>query len=85
MSATNDATAFDRATEPVLRILTRDQVSSIVNFHADEELQRRIETLSEKANEGDLSPGEEAELEGYAQANRFVAILQSRARRLLAS
>ncbi len=85
MNATTDPAAFNRATEPVLRILSRDQATSIANFHSDEELQQRIEELSAKATEGELTPAEQAELEGYAQANRFVAILQSRARRLLAT
>ncbi|HAV64066.1 MAG TPA: hypothetical protein DCY13_17080 [Verrucomicrobiales bacterium] len=85
MSSASETAAFDRATEPVLRILNRDQAATIANFHADEALQSRIEELSDKATEDELTSDEQAELEGYAQANRFVAILQARARKLLAS
>ena len=53
-----DAVAFDRATEPVLRLLSRDQAARIVDFHGDEALQRRIEKLAAKANEGELSEEE---------------------------
>ena len=80
-----DAAAFDRATEPVMRILSRDQALKIVDFHGDENLQLRIEELARKANEGELTEEERAEYQGYAQANKFIAVLQAKARRLLAS
>lgn len=85
MNPITNSNAFDRATEPVLRILTRDQVTQIVNFHADEQLQARIETLARKANEGELSDEDQGEYQGYAQANKFIAVLQAQARRILAS
>lgn len=80
-----DAEAFDRATAPLLKILSRDQAIMIVDFHSDEELQRRIEELANKANEGELKEAEWAEYQGYVQANNFIAVLQAKARRLLAS
>ena len=85
MTPTIDAAAFDRATEPVLRILCRDQALKIVDFHGDENLQLRIEELALKANDGELTEEERAEYQGYAQANKFIAVLQAKARRLLAS
>ncbi len=80
-----DAAAFDRATEPVLRILSRDQAAQIIDFHGDKNLQLRIEELAQKANEGELTDEERAEYEGYVEANSFIAVLQAKARRLLAS
>jgi uncharacterized protein YnzC (UPF0291/DUF896 family) len=44
-----------------------------------------IGELAAKANEGELTNEEEAEYEAYVQANQFIAILQSKARRLLQS
>ena len=85
MTSLIDAAAFDRATEPVLRILSRDQALQIIDFHGDEDLQRRIEDLAGKANDGELTDDERAEYQGYAQANKFIAVLQAKARRLLAS
>ena len=85
MSPLIDAAAFDRATEPVLRLLSRDQALKIIDFHGDEALQQRIEELARKANEGELTDEERGEYEGYAQGNKFVAVLQAKARRLLAS
>jgi hypothetical protein len=85
MPPLTDAAAFDRATEPLLRILNRDQAMQIVDFHGDEALQLRIEELAGKANEGELTDAERGEYEGYIQANDFIATLQAKARRLLAS
>ncbi len=73
--------AFDRAIEPVISLLSPDQAMQIANFHADDALQARIEYLASRANEGELTDQERAEYEGYAQANRFLAVLQSKARR----
>jgi hypothetical protein len=84
MSSIVDAAAFDRATDPVLRILSREQAIQILDFHGDDDLQRRIEVLAEKANEGELTDEERAEYQAYAHANKFIAILQAKARRLLA-
>jgi hypothetical protein len=85
MPTLTDADAFDRATAPLLRILSRDQAMQIVDFDGDDALQQRIEELAEKANEGELTEQERAEYEGYIHANYFVATLQAKARRLLAS
>ena len=74
--------AFDRAVAPVLGVLSREQALEIASFHADAKLQSRIEVLAQKANEGELTADEQAEYEGYAQANRFLAVLQAEARRV---
>lgn len=80
--AANDA--FDRAVAPVISLLSRDQAAKIADFHADEALQLKIEELARKANEGELTCEERAEYEGYAQANRFLAVFQAQARRKIA-
>jgi len=77
--------AFDRATGPVLDLLRPDQARLIADFHADEPLQQRIEELARKSTEGELSDEELSEYEGYAQANRFLAVLRSKAKRLVAA
>ncbi len=75
--------AFDRAIAPLVGVLSRDQAARIADFHADAALQDRIEELASKANEGELTDSELAEYEGYAQANRFIAILQAKAQNLI--
>ncbi len=85
MSSTANSTAFVRGTDPILRILSPDQARQIAEYHADDELQGRIEELAGKANEGELSQEEREEYDGYVQANAFIAVLQARARRFLAT
>jgi hypothetical protein len=77
--------AFDRAVAPVIGLLSQDQAAKIADFHADEALQLKIEELARKANEGELTADEQAEYEGYAQANRFLAVFQAQARRKIAA
>ena len=85
MTTTIDLEAFDRCTDPVLRMLTVEQARGIVAYRGDDAIQERIEVLASKANEGALTPEERAEYEGYIRANKFLAILQAKARRLLAA
>jgi hypothetical protein len=85
MSPAISNSAFDRATQPIFGILTPEQAHQIADYHADQELQERIAQLADKANEGALSDEEQAEYEGYAHANRFVAILQAQARRRISA
>ena len=75
--------AFDRGVRPVLQIVFRDKSEAVLNYRADAELQRRIEVLAAKANEGQLREEERAEYEGYVRANKFVAILQRLARQMI--
>ena len=78
-----DRSAFDRATDPIFGLLTREQAQAIVAFRGDEWLARRAEELAHKCNEGELTSEERAEYEGYARANHFIAMMQAKARRLL--
>jgi len=83
MSTTFDTAAFDRGTDPILELLTVEQARRIVAYRADESLQQRIEELAQKCTEGRLREEERAEYEGYVKANKFVALLQAKARRML--
>lgn len=84
MSTTVDSTAFDKGTDPILSFFTIDQARDIVNFRGDAQLQSRIDELAFKSNEGELSAEEQAEFEGYVRANKFIATLQAKVRKLLA-
>jgi hypothetical protein len=83
MSTTINASAFNRGVAPVVRFLTEDQARELVSYRGAPELQERIQELAERCNDGDLTPDDRAEYEAYIQANKFVAILQARARTLL--
>lgn len=78
--------AFDRGVDPLLRkILSTERARDVLDYQAEPWLQERIEELAAKANEGELTDAERSEYEGYVRANNFVAILQAKARTVLAN
>ena len=81
--ATAETIAFERGVGPVLQLVLPGKAEAVVRFQADPKLQTRIEELAEKSTEGELTQAEEAEYAGYVRANKFVAILQERARKLV--
>jgi hypothetical protein len=83
MSTAFDTSAFDRATDPLLRFFTQEQARALVEYRGDESLQTRIDELASKSTEGELTEKERAEYEGYVRANKFIAILQAKARKML--
>ena len=60
-----------------------DKAAQTVAWQGDCELTTRIDELAAKHTEGKSSPAEMAEYAGYERANKFVAILQLQARKLL--
>ena len=83
MAMTPETTAFDRGVGPILRTVLLDKAETVLGFRPDPVLQGRIEELAVKSTEGELTDEERAELEGYARANKFIAVLQRQARRIL--
>ena len=77
--------AFDRGVRPVMQIVLPEKAEEVIGFRVDPKLKGRIEVLKEKATEGQLTEAEESEYAGYVRANKFVAILQRQARRLIES
>ena len=83
MPATVDTLAFERATDPRLRLLDVDQARRLVNYRGDETLRQRIDDLARRNGEGELTEAERLEYEGYVRANKFIATLQAKARKRL--
>lgn len=83
MNASPEATAFERGVQPVLNILISGHESELAALRPDLQMEARIEELARKSNEGDLSRDERAEYHGYVRANKFLAILQRQAQRML--
>jgi hypothetical protein len=75
---------LDRLLDPVTRCLTPEAASRLVELRADPELQERMDLLGDKSTEGELTPEEREEYETYVRTSRFIAILQAKARKLLA-
>ena len=75
---------FERVLAAVGQCLDRQSAEALLRLRADREMQGRIEELADKSTEGTLSPEEREEYEALIRVGNFVAILQARARRLLA-
>jgi hypothetical protein len=66
-------------------LLTEETACRIVKLKADAKLRKRVEYLGKQCNEGLLTPEEDAEYRSYVSFSTFMAILQSKARILLAN
>jgi hypothetical protein len=80
-----ETAALDRLLDPLTSALTPAATRALVEFRADAATQARIAELGAKCNEGQLSPQERSEYEAYVRAIDLIAVLQSNARRLLAT
>ena len=63
--------------------MSRALAESILAFDFPEKDAARIEELNVRANEGELTDEEEAELEAYININELLAYWQSKARQIL--
>ncbi|NCO42001.1 MAG: hypothetical protein COZ06_20980 [Armatimonadetes bacterium CG_4_10_14_3_um_filter_66_18] len=74
---------LNRLLDPVGRCFTLEVAQRITELRAPKYAQRRIEELAAKSTAGTLSENERGEYDAYVSAGSFVAILQTKARRLL--
>jgi hypothetical protein len=82
--ASSTDAAFERVLAAVGQCLDRQSAEALLRLRADSEMQGRIEELADKCSEGRLSSDERDEYEALIRVGNFVAILQAKARRLLA-
>ena len=61
MTILSETTAFERGVRPLLQLVLRDKVETVLNFRPDPALQNRIEELAARSTEGELSEEERAE------------------------
>jgi hypothetical protein len=76
--------ALERVLAAVGQCLDRKGAESLLRLRSDAEMQARIEELADKCTEGTLSEEERQEYDAMMRVGNFVAILQAKARRLLA-
>ena len=81
---TTQTAVLERLLDPLAQCLTVTTARKILSLRADPIAQERIDELADKSNEGRLSPDERAEYELYVSTGTFIAILQAKARALLA-
>ena len=84
MPANSAHAAFERVLAAVGQCLDRQSAEALLRLRADSEMQGRIEELADKCTEGRLTSEERDEYEALIRVGNFVAILQAKARRLLA-
>lgn len=68
---------------PATGWLTPDVAQRIVNWRPDQSLKDRIAELGRKADEGTLSPEEDAEYKQYIEDGDLIAILQLKSEEVL--
>jgi hypothetical protein len=85
MATAFDTSAFEAGTDPILQFISPEQARKLIEFRGDPEIQARIEDLASRNTEGELSTEEQTQYEGYVLANKFIAILQAKARKLVAA
>jgi hypothetical protein len=83
MVANTETTIWTRVIDPQVGNLSPEAARSILRLQFHEIDLRRMSELSSLANEGGLSPDQEAEAEEYRRAADLLAILHSKARRSL--
>jgi hypothetical protein len=77
------ASYLDRLLDPLTDALTSESASALLNLRADPDIEARVEELRRKANEGTLTPAEDAEYKDFVEAVDVVSIVQAKARRFL--
>jgi hypothetical protein len=83
MSKTNGR-LLDRILEPVSSSLNEEAARRLIGLRADRKTQARVAKLADKSNEGTLTAAERREYEMYVMVGHIIALLQARARILLA-
>lgn len=74
---------LDRMLDPVADSMSREFAESLIALKADDQFLARIEVLRRKANDGSLSPDEDAEYKDFVEALDVISILQAKARQVL--
>jgi hypothetical protein len=75
---------LDRLLDPLTEVFTPEVATAIVELRADSELEPHIAELRRKANDGTLTPAEEAEYKDFVEAVDLISIIQAKARHFLA-
>jgi hypothetical protein len=75
--------AFHRGVHPLLDLLLPGKKKAVLAVEPDLALRERIEQLAARSTEGDLTPEERDEYDGYVRANKLVALLRSEARLMI--
>ena len=78
------ASYLDRLLEPMTDVLTPEVARALAGLRASPDLQADVEDLRRKANDGTLTPEEDAKYKEFVEAVDVFSIIQSKARQFLA-
>ena len=84
MSKMTNGRVLEHILEPVSSALNDEAARKLIGLKADRKVRARVAALARKCNNGDLTPEERAEYETYVMTGEFVALLQAKARLILA-
>ena len=76
---------LDQILDPVAEVFTPELAAKIVELKAEAPLLEQVETWRAKATNGTITPEENAAYQEFVEAVDLIAILQSKARKYLAS
>jgi hypothetical protein len=76
---------LDGLFEPLSRCLDAESARRVVELQVAAPVQKRIDLLADRANEGTLSDSERSEYEALINASDFISILKLKARRYFES
>ncbi len=74
---------LDQLLDSLTHCFTPAVAEEVVNLRYDSQVQKKLDDLRHKANEGLLSASERKEYETFVEAVDFIAILQAKSRQLL--
>jgi hypothetical protein len=75
---------LERLLGPLTEAFTPKVAAALLELRADSELEAHIGDLRRKANDGTLTPTEDAEYKDFVEAVDVISIMQAKARRFLA-
>ena len=76
--------SLDRFLDPATGCLTPEVAERFIHWAPDPQLRARVQELGRKADEGTLTPEENLEYQQYIEEGDLIALLQAKARRILA-
>jgi len=85
LTPNTEAAILARIIESDLDTITPDVARYLLSMRLPRRDEERANELSARARAGSLTPSDEQELDSYLRIGRLLAVMQSRARRLLAN
>lgn len=74
---------LEQLAELDVRSISPETARKLLQFRLDASHHERVSLLSEKAQQGTLTPSEQVDLDDYIRVGTLLGILQSRARQVL--